>query len=170
MGGVQQGLPNRIPPVGDSRELLKDATMNQGQIRKMPSSIEISFGKFGARASEVPWPLPRSQGSLSIELCILKGTRGGLHITAQLNPIGGEIGVLVLVWGGGSARRPPQQGAQGGAQSPKNESGAEKANYSFNSNFVLVICVECEENDRTLCSTYTWIRIPLQGHCVGASL
>ena len=44
--------------------------------------------------------MPRSQGSLSIELCILKGTRGGLHITAQLNPIGGEIGVLVLVWGG----------------------------------------------------------------------
>ena len=74
----------------------------------------------------MPWPLPRSQGSLSIELCILKGTRGGLHITAQLNPIGGEIGVLVLVWGGLSKASPI--GCILGGRKPREELKVPKMN------------------------------------------
>ena len=62
-GGFSKASPIGSFLWGDSRELRKDAKMNQGQIRKMTSSIEISFLECWVTHLDLraPWA-PRTPG------------------------------------------------------------------------------------------------------------
>ena len=72
--------------MGDCRELRKDAKMNQGQIRKMTSSIEISFLECWVTHLDLraPWA-PRTPGPWAGRPDLRKVD------LSRVNPLGSDI-------------------------------------------------------------------------------